>query len=139
MELLQPYGKYVLIGLGAIAAIAILVWVSVVVIVMRNTKGIPLVINDFFKLIIEDKIDKAYQSTTGNFQSRMSKPQFRKLIKNKKIKQFKRTLLEIPKMNNADSSTIDITLILNSGREIPLKFGVVRQNKQWTIDTLEVI
>ena len=139
MELLQPYGKYVLIGLGAIAAIAILVWVSVVVIVMRNTKGIPLVISDFFKLIIEDKIDKAYQSTTGNFQSRMSKPQFRKLIKNKKIKQFKRTLLEIPKMNNADSSTIDITLILNSGREIPLKFGVVRQNKQWTIDTLEVI
>lgn len=139
MELLQPYGKYVLIGLGAIAVITILVWVSVVVIVMRNTKGIPLVINDFFKLIIENKIDEAYQSTTNNFQSRMSKPQFRKLIKNKKFKQFKRTLLEIPKMNTADSSTIDVTLILNSGREIPLHFGVIRQNKQWKVDTLEVI
>ncbi len=139
MELLQPYGKYVLIGLGAIAVIAIFIWVSVVVIVMRNTKGIPLVINDFFKLIIEGKIDEAYRSTTDNFQSRMSKPQFRKLIKNKKFKQFKRTSLGIPKMDTGDSSTIDATLILNSGREIPLKFNVVRQNKQWKIDILEII
>lgn len=139
MELLQPYGKYVLIGLGAIAIIAIFIWVSVVAIVMRNTKGIPLVINDFFKLIIEGKIDEAYRSTTDNFQSRMSKPQFRKLIKNKKFKQFKRTSLGIPKMDTGDSSTIDATLILNSGREIPLKFNVVRQNKQWKIDILEII
>lgn len=139
MELLQPYGKYVLIALGAIAVVAIIFWVFVVVIVMRNTKGIPLVINDFFKLIIEDKIEAAYSSTTDDFQNRISKPQFRKLIKNKKFKQFKRTRLEIPKMNTANSSTIDVTLVLNSGREIPLKFDVVRQNKEWTIDRLETI
>ena len=139
MELLQPYGKYVLIGLGVIAVLAILAWISVVVIVMRNTKGIPLVINDFFKLIIEDKIDEAYQSTTDNFQSRISKPQLRKLIKNKKFKQFKRVSLGIPKMDTGNTSTIDATLILNSGREIPLKFNVARQNKEWKIDLLEII
>ena len=139
MELIQPYGKYVLIALGAIAIIAIIFWVSVVVIVMRNTKGIPLVVNDFFKLIIEDKIDEAYSTTTENFQSRISKPQFRKIVKNNKFKQFKRTRLDIPKMNTANSSTIDVTLILNSGREIPLRFDVVRQNKQWIVDTLEII
>lgn len=139
MESLQPYGKYLLIGLGTIVLIAVAIWGSIVVIVMRNTKGIPLAINDFFKLIIEDKIDEAYRSTTSNFQSRISKPQFRKLIKNKKFKQFKRTLLSIPKMDTADSSVIDVTLILNSGREIPLKFGVLRQEKQWKVNSLEVL
>lgn len=138
MELLQPYGKYILIGLGAIVGIAILLWVSVVVIVMRNTKGIPLVINNFFKLIIENKIDEAYHSTTDNFQSIISKPQFRKLIKNYKFKQYQRTLLGVPKMETGNSSTIDVTLILKSSREIPLKFNVARQNKEWTIDFLEI-
>lgn len=139
MEFLQSYGKYILIALVAIAGIALLVWVSIVVIVMRNTQGIPAVISDFFKLIIEDKINEAYGSTTDNFQSKISKPQFRKLIKNKKFKQYKRTLLAIPQMSEAgNSSTIDVTLILESGREIPLKFQIIRQNKQWKIDFLEV-
>ncbi|MDJ0589510.1 MAG: DUF4864 domain-containing protein [Pleurocapsa sp. MO_226.B13] len=139
MEFLQSYGKYILIALVAIAGIALLVWVSIVVIVMRNTQGIPAVISDFFKLIIEDKINEAYGSTTDNFQSIISKPQFRKLIKNKKFKQYKRTLLAIPQMSEAgNSSTIDVTLILESGREIPLKFQIIRQNKQWKIDFLEV-
>ena len=87
MELLQPYGKYILIGLAALAGIAVLIWISIVVIVMRNTKGIPMVINKFFESIVEDKIDELYNSTTDNFRSRISKPQFRKLIKNKKFKQ----------------------------------------------------
>ncbi len=139
MELIQPYGRYILIGLGAIALIAAIIWGAIVVIVMRNTKGIPLAINDFFKLIVEDKIEEAYSSTTAEFQSRISKPQFRKLIKNKKFKQFKRTLLSIPKMDTANTSIIDVTLILNSGREIPLKFGVFRQDKQWKVDFLEVL
>lgn len=139
MELLQPYGKYILIGLAAIAVIAILIWISIVVIVMRNTQGIPMVISKFFELIIEDKIDELYNSTTDNFRRRISKPKLRKLIKNKKFKQYKRTLLAIPQMNEAgNNSTIDVTLILNSGREIPLQFNVVRQNKEWKIDFLEI-
>jgi len=138
MELLQPYGKYILVGTIAIAAIAILVWISIVVIVMRNTKGIPLAINDFFQLIIENKTDQAYRSTTDNFRSRISKPQFIKLIKNYKFKQYQRTSLGVPKMETGDSSTIDAVLILKSGREIPLQFNVVRQNKEWKIDILEV-
>ena len=139
MELLQPYGKYILIGLGAIVAIAIIVWISVVAIVMRNTRGIPLVINDFLQLISEDKIDEAYRSTTNNFQNRISKPQYKKLIKNNKFKQFQRTSLGMPRMETGNSSTIEANLILKSGREIPVKFDVVRQNKQWKIDFLEVV
>ncbi|MCC0179535.1 hypothetical protein I4641_21480 [Waterburya agarophytonicola K14] len=138
MELLQPYGKYILISLSAIAGITILIWILVVAIVMRNTKGIPLVINDFLKLILENKIDLAYNSTTDNFHSRISKPQFRKLIKDKKFKQYQRTSLGIPKMETGDSATIDTTLILKSGREIPLRFNVVRQNKEWKINLLEI-
>ncbi|MGL4880922.1 MAG: hypothetical protein ACRC8K_07640 [Waterburya sp.] len=105
---------------------------------MRNTQGIPLVISDFFKLIIENKIDEVYRSTTDNFQQRISKPQFLKLIKKYKFKQYKRTLLAIPKMDQGDHSTIDVTLILESGREIPLQFDVVRDNKKWKIDLLQI-
>jgi len=139
MELLQPYGKYILIGLAAIAGIAVVVWVSVVVIVMRNTKGIPLAINEFFELISENKIDEAYLSTTDNFRSRISQPQFRKLIKNYKFKQYQRTSLGMPEMKTGDSSKISANLILKSGREIPLKFNVARRNKEWKIDFLEVV
>ena len=139
MELLQSYGKYILIGLAAIAGITILVWVSVVVIVMRNTKGIPVVINNFFELIAEDKIDEAYLSTTGNFRNRISKPQFRKLIKNNKFKQYQRTSLGMPQMETGNSSNIDAVLILKSNREIPLRFNVARQSKEWKIDFLEIV
>ncbi len=139
MELLQPYGKYILIALAAIASIAILVWVSVVVIVMRNTKGIPLVINNFFELISQDKIERAYLSTIDNFRSRISQPQFRKLIKNYKFKQYKRTSLGMPEMQTGNSSNIDAILILKSEREIPLKFNLARQNKEWKIDYLSVV
>lgn len=139
MELLQPYGKYILIGLASIAGIAVLIWVSVVVIVMRNTKGIPLVINHFFELIAEDKIDEAYLSAADNFRSRISKPQFRKLIKNNKFKQYQRTSLGMPEMETGNNSKIDATLILKSGREIPLKISVVRQNRAWKIDFLEIV
>lgn len=58
MEFIQPYGKYILIGIATIGGIVILLWVLIVVIVMKSTKGIPLVISDFFKLIIENKIDE---------------------------------------------------------------------------------
>lgn len=138
MEFIQPYGKYILIGIATIAGIAILLWLLIVVIVMRNTQGIPLVISDFFKLITENKIDEVYRSTTDNFQQRISKPQFVKLIKKYKFKQFKRTLLAIPKMDTGDRSTIDVTLILESGREIPLQFVVARENKKWKIDLLKI-
>ena len=140
MELLQPYGKYILIALAAIAGIAVLIWISIVAIVMRNTRGIPIVINNFFESIAENKIDELYSSTTDNFRSRISKPQLRKLIKNKKFKQYQRISLGIPQMSQAGNSSImDATLILNSGREIPLKFNVVRQNKEWKVDLLEIV
>ena len=96
MELLQPYGKYILIGLVAItlsrslriAGIALVVWISIVAIVMRNTQGIPSAINDFFRLISEDNLKEAYNFTTDNFQNRISQPQFKKLVKNYKFKQY---------------------------------------------------
>ena len=138
MDFFQPYGKYIAIGLAAIIAIAIVLWIGTAVIVMRNTKGIPLAINDFFKLIIENKIDEAYDSTTDNFQTRISKPQLNKLIKNYKFKQYQQTRFDMPQMQTANQSTLNATLILKSGREIPLQFALLRLNKEWKIDALRI-
>ncbi len=138
MELIQPYNKYILIGVATIIGVGIILWLSVVVVVMRNTKGIPIAISDFFQLILENKIDAAYRSTTDNFQSRISKPQFVKIIKKNKFKQYQRTLFGMPKMETGNNSILDVTLILKSGREIPLQFRVCRENKKWKIDSLEI-
>ena len=138
MELLQPYSKYIFIGVGGLVVLAVIFWLGTVIIVMRNTKGIPLAINNFFKLIIENEIDEAYYSTSDNFRSRISKPQLNKLIKTYKFKQYQQTRLDIPQMQSANNSTLQGKLILKSGREIPLQFSVVRINKEWKVDGIKV-
>ena len=138
MELLQPYNKYIFIGIGGLVVLVVVFWLSTVVIVMRNTKGIPLAINDFFNLIIENKVDEAYYSTSDNFRSRISKPQLNKLIKTYKFKQYQQTRLDVPQMQSANNSTLKGKLILKSGREIPLQFSLVRINKEWKVDSLKI-
>ena len=138
MELLQPYSKYIWIGVIAIIAIAVILWIATAVIVMRNTKGIPLEINNFFDLITETKIDEAYNSTSDNFRSQISKPQLNKLIKTYKFKQYNKTRLDIPQMQTANDSTLKATLVLKSGREIPMQFTLVRINREWKIDSLKI-
>ena len=139
MELIQPYSKYIWIGVVVIIAIAIIFWLAAAVIVLRNTKGIPLEINNFFDLITKNKIDEAYSSTTDNFRSQISKPQLNKLIKTYKFKQYYKTRLDIPQMQTANNSTLKATLILKSGREIPMRFTLVRINREWKIDGLNFV
>ena len=138
MELVQPYSRYIFIGISGLVVLAVIFWLGTVIIVMRNTKGIPLAINDFFKLIIENKIDEAYYSTSDNFRSRISKPQLNKLIKTYKFKQYQQTRLDIPQMQSANNSTLQGKLVLKSGREIPLQFSLVRINKEWKVDGLKI-
>ena len=135
---LQPYGKYILFGFGGLVVLAAIFWLGTAVIVLRNTRGIPLAINDFFNLIIDNKIDEAYYSTSDNFRSRISKPQLNKLIKTYKFKQHKQTRLDIPQMQSANNSTIQGKLVLTSGREIPLQFSLVRINKEWKVNDLKI-
>jgi len=138
MEFIQPYSKYITIAVIAIIAIAAAFWLATVVIVMRNTKGIPLAINDFFDLITENKVDEAYNSASNNFRSQISKPQLNKLIKTYKFKQYQQTRLDIPQMQTANNSTLKATLILKSGREIPMHFALARIDREWKVDGLKM-
>ena len=138
MELIQPYSKYIWFGVIAIIAIAIIIWLGAAVIVLRNTKGIPLEINNFFDLITDNKIDEAYSSTSDNFRSQISKPQLNKWVKTYKFKQYYKTRLDVPQMQTANDSTLKATLILKSGREIPMQFTLVRINREWKIDGLKI-
>ena len=139
LELWHLYGKYILIGVAIIVGLVILSWLLLVFSVMTTTQGVPKAISNFFKLIIEEKTERAYQLTTKNFQSKTSKKQFLKFIKKNKFSQYKRTLLAIP-IVEGDRADLDVTLILYSGKEIPLKISLLRQDKDkdWQIDLLEV-
>ncbi len=85
LELWHLYGKYILIGVAIIVGLVILSWLLLVFSVMTTTQGIPKAITNFFKLIIEEKTERAYQLTTKNFQSKTSKKQFLKFIKKNKF------------------------------------------------------
>lgn len=136
MESFQPFLTYLGIGTAAIVGVVALIWAFLAWRIFSLTQGLPKAIGEFFTLIAEDEIDQAYQLTTDNFRTNTSKQQFVKFIKNNKIKQYKRTLMSVPKVAE-DTHLLDIKLITNTGREIPLKMAFVRQEKQWLIDQLE--
>ncbi|MCL1473905.1 hypothetical protein [Argonema antarcticum] len=136
MESYQPFLTYLGIGTATIVVIVAIIWAFLAFRIFSLTKGLPQAITEFFTLISEEKIDQAYQLTTENFRTKTSKQQLIKFIKNNKIKQYKRSTMSIPKVED-NRHLLDIKLITSTGREIPLKMAFVRQAKEWRIDQLE--
>ncbi|MGB3693975.1 MAG: hypothetical protein WA865_04855 [Spirulinaceae cyanobacterium] len=136
MNSLPPYVSYLGIGVAAILGLIVIIWAILAARVFMLTKGLPKVITAFFALIVEGEIDEAYQSTTNDFRAKIPKKKFIKLIKNNKFKQFKRTTMAMPKVEG-EREIIDVTLILNSGREILLEMAFAKKGKVWRIDDLK--
>ncbi len=145
MNSLPPYLSYIGIGIAGILSLIVIIWIIIAARVFLLTQGLPKVITAFFALIVEDKIDEAYQSTTDDFKAKVSKKKFIKLIKNHKFKQFKRTTMTMPKVEGdsptetlRDRETIGVNLILSSGREIPLEMAFAKEGKVWKVDDLKL-
>ncbi len=136
METLQPFFTYIAIGLGVILGIILISWLTFAIYFFRRTQGITNYITDFFSKIIEDEFNQAYAMTTTSFQQQNSLQKFRKFIKTNQLKQYKRTSFAMPKIEGDQYST-EITVILNSGKEIPLKISLIQENKKWKIDLLQ--
>ncbi len=136
MDNLQPYLGYIGIGLGIIGGALLLIWLVLAFIFFRQTRGLTNFLTDFFGTIALGRMDEAYANTTAHFQQTTTKQQFRKWAKQKKIQQFKRLTLPMPKIEG-DRYTLDLTIIIESGREIPVSLSLVRQDKTWKIDALD--
>ena len=136
MDIFQPYIAYIAIGFGVILGTLLISWLALAIYFFRRSQGITNYITDFFSKIIEDELNEAYAMTTTNFQQQNSLQKFRKFIKTNQLKQYKRTSLAMPEIEGDKYST-DLTVILNSGREIPLKISLSQQNKEWKIDHLQ--
>jgi hypothetical protein len=135
MESYQPFLTYLGIGSAAIVGIVAIIWAFLAFRVFTLTKGLPKAITEFFTLIAEDKIDAAYQLTTEKFREQTSKQQLIKFIKNNKINQFKRSTMSIPTVKEG-SHFVDVKVITNIGREIPLEMAFIRQDQEWKIHQL---
>ena len=138
MESFQPVLSYLGIGIAVVIAIVLIIWLVLFVRIFFGTKGLPQAISNFFNLIAEGEIDQAYQLTTENFRAQTTKKQFLKFIKTNKIKQFQRTSMGMPTIQD-ENCTMEVTLITKSGIEIPLKMGLFRRDKDWQVDVLESI
>lgn len=98
-------------------------------------EGIPELIGKFFNYLAMDDLETAYSLTSARFQQSISQPQMRKLVRSHQIDKHKRVLLPVS-IPEGDAYAFDITLILRSGREIPISIELVRQGENWMIDAL---
>ncbi|MDY6937321.1 MAG: hypothetical protein SWY16_06610 [Cyanobacteriota bacterium] len=136
MEQIQPYLPYVRIGLGAIVGAAVLAWIFFSLRFFVGTRKLTTVLTEFFELVVAGEIDKAYEMTSETFQTRTPKAKFKKFIKSNKLEKYKRVSMPVPDRNR-DRNTLDVNVILASGREIPLKADIIKKGNNWKIDVLE--
>lgn len=135
METLQPYLSYLGIGAAIFGAVALLLWMGFAAMLSTATEGIPELIGKFFNYLAMDDLETAYSLTSARFQQSISQPQMRKLVRSHQIDKHKRVLLPVS-IPEGDAYAFDITLILRSGREIPISLELVRQGENWMIDAL---
>ena len=135
METLQPYLSYLGIGAAIVGAIALLLWMGFAAMLSAATEGIPKLLGNFFNYLAMGDVETAYSLTSARFQQSISPSQLQKLVRKHQIDKHKRMLLPVS-LPEGDAHTFDVTLVLTSGREIPISLELVRQGENWTIDAL---
>jgi hypothetical protein len=136
MEKFQPYLSYLGIGLGSLVGILIVVWAIVAVTILLKTKGLPQAIGEFLTLISNGNITGAYQLTTENFKATTSKKELTKFVKTHKLNKYTRTTMSIPTVEG-DRHCLDVTVITDTGKEIPLMMEFVKQEKTWKVEKMK--
>ena len=135
METLQPYLSYLGIGAAIVGAIALLLWMGFAAMLSAATEGIPKLLGNFFNYLAMGDVETAYSLTSARFQQSISPSQLQKLVRKHQIDKHKRMLLPVS-LPEGDAHAFDVTLVLTSGREIPISLELVRQGENWTIDAL---
>ena len=135
METLQPYLSYLGIGAAIVGAIALLLWMGFAAMLSAATEGIPKLLGKFFNYLAMGDVETAYSLTSTRFQQSISPSQLQKLVRKHQIDKHKRMLLPVS-LPEGDAHAFDVTLVLTSGREIPISLELVRQGENWTIDAL---
>jgi hypothetical protein len=135
METLQPYLSYLGIGAAIVSAIALLLWIGFATMLSAATEGIPELLSKFFNYLAMGDLETAYSLTSARFQQSISQPQMRKLVRKHQIDKHKRLLLPLS-LPEGDAHAFDATLVLTSGREIPISIELIRQGEHWIIDAL---
>ena len=135
METLQPYLSYFGIGAAVVGAIALLLWMGFAAMLSAATEGIPKLLGKFFNYLAMGDVETAYSLTSTRFQQSISPSQLQKLVRKHQIDKHKRMLLPVS-LPEGDAHAFDVTLVLTSGREIPISLELVRQGENWTIDAL---
>jgi hypothetical protein len=134
IESLFSYLKYIGLGILGITGILLILWLGLAVFIMRKTKGFPLIISNFIEAIATNDLKSAYEMTSANYQKRISKQAFTQLIKPHQFRNYKQTLLGIPKTIENSIFEVKVTVVLNSGKEIPTKINLLRKGKLCFVD-----
>ncbi|MBE9039229.1 hypothetical protein IQ235_00265 [Oscillatoriales cyanobacterium LEGE 11467] len=136
MDAIQPYLIYIETGVGIAVGSVILAWVFFSLRFFLGTRKLTAVLTNFFELVVAGEIDRAYEMTSPKFKTRTPKAKFKKFLKSNKLDKYKRITMPVPDRNR-DTKTLDVSVVLSSGREVPLKADIIKKGNGWEIDILE--
>lgn len=134
MELsgILKYGGY---GLGGLFLLLVIVWIVTAVRIVKQTKGLPQALNNFFAAIVNGKLDAAYGMTTKAYRNQVNRKDFVKFIKKNNLKQYKTSKLAAP-MAESGFQRLNITAELNNGPGVPLSFLWTKEGETWRVEQL---
>lgn len=134
---LQPYLRYVGIGLGAIVGIVVLIWVTASLYFFWKTRGLKRFVDQFWGAIAINDIKSAYALTTDNFKAQTPVTELRKFVKRHKLNLNKTVEMPIPELDGATSYRLDTTVELENEDEIAISMRVQRLAHQtWALDAI---
>jgi hypothetical protein len=134
MELsgILKYGGY---GLGGLLLLLVILWIVTAARIVKQTKGLPQALNNFFAAIVSGKLDAAYAMTTKAYRNQFNRKDFIKFIKQNNLKQYKTSKLSAPLLEGG-FYRLNITAELQSGDGVPLSFLWKQAGETWQIEQL---
>lgn len=108
----------------------------IVVIVFLLTSGLTKSANQFFSLIENGEIEKAYQSTSKEFQASISESEFESFLSGTSLIDFKSASWSSRSIEN-NIGELEGSIETKDGGVVPIKINLVKEEGKWKILSIE--
>lgn len=121
--------KKILIGLVIFVALifGLVLWL---------TCGMTKSANQFFSLIEQGEIEKAYQSTAEEFRARVSKEEFESFLSDTALIDFESAFWRSRKRSIGGKGELEGTIKTKTGGIIPIEIELVKEKGEWKISNI---
>lgn len=119
--------------LGGLVVVVVLAFV----LVWWMTSGLTETTDKFFSLLKQDKVEKAYELTSEEFQASTSKEEFKTFLTKTSLDEFQSATWNSRQRGSGGEGTLEGTIRTESGGNIPVTVKLVKENGEWKILNLQ--